>query len=159
MQRNDFIKFCLYKTLFEYFIKKWFNKILLIFYTCKCNFLGGGGILHGCMGVFPAKESGILMFAGLAPSNQTVGPLIRTPKSAANWKKNWQKVSLMTSLQLKNTRKNQGILTQGESSVQLTSFISKIIFIKRLKKFYWCKLTVLACWCKEVNSIELSLYS
>ncbi len=33
----------------------------------------GVGIMRGCAGVFPRKEDGMQVFAGLAPSNQTVG--------------------------------------------------------------------------------------
>ncbi len=37
------------------------------------------GTLHGSVGTFPHKEGGIQMLAGLAPSSQTVGSLLRTP--------------------------------------------------------------------------------
>ncbi len=36
----------------------------------------------GCMGVFPGKEGGIQVLAGLAPCSQTVGSLLRTHWSA-----------------------------------------------------------------------------
>jgi hypothetical protein len=36
-------------------------------------------MLCSCMGAFPGKESGIQVWAGLAPRNQTVGSLLRTP--------------------------------------------------------------------------------
>jgi hypothetical protein len=39
----------------------------------------GVDIMRGCTGVFPRKEDGMQVFAGLAPSNQTVGLLLRTP--------------------------------------------------------------------------------
>jgi hypothetical protein len=75
------------------FIKKsFFYRILLIFilanvkvflqnfanfYTCKCIFVLG--MPHSCAGVFPRKKGGICLLAGLAPSSQTVGSLLRRP--------------------------------------------------------------------------------
>jgi hypothetical protein len=41
---------------------------------CKVTkVLLGVGMLHGCAGVFPGKEGGIEVLAGLAPSSQSVG--------------------------------------------------------------------------------------
>ncbi len=56
--------------------KKWFHKILLIFYTCKHNF-----------------EVGVIqLLAGLTPCSQTVGSLFRTP----GWL-HWQQKTLTQS--------------------------------------------------------------
>ncbi len=38
------------------------------------------GALRSCAGVFCGKEVGIQVFAGLAPSYQTVGSLLRPPR-------------------------------------------------------------------------------
>jgi hypothetical protein len=50
-------------------------------------FFGGGGTLRGCAGVFCGREVGIQVLAGLAPSFQTVGSLLRPlwpPESSEN---------------------------------------------------------------------------
>jgi hypothetical protein len=49
-----------------------------VFIACKCTF-GGVGMLCSCAGAFPRKVGGIQAWAGLAPSSQTVGSLLRTP--------------------------------------------------------------------------------
>jgi hypothetical protein len=40
---------------------------------------GGGGKLRGDASAFPGKDIGILVLAGLAPSSQKLGLLLRTP--------------------------------------------------------------------------------
>ncbi len=49
----------------------------------------GVGMLQDYMGMFPKKEGGIHSLPGLAPSNQTVGSLLRTP----GWQ-SWLEISL-----------------------------------------------------------------
>ncbi len=58
-------------------------------------------MLHGCMGAFPGKEGAIHLLAGLAPSYQTVGSLLRTPDWHSWCKKNLQKLNSANSLQWK----------------------------------------------------------
>jgi hypothetical protein len=60
-----------------FFIKKWIHQILLIFYTRKCIF-EGGYTTWMCRHV-PGKEGWIEVSAGLALTNQTVEPLLKTP--------------------------------------------------------------------------------
>ncbi len=55
-----------------------------------------------CAAVFPCKEGGIQVLAGLAPSSQTIGSLLRTPWLAKPATKIWQNVSSPNSLQWKN---------------------------------------------------------
>jgi hypothetical protein len=36
------------------------------------------GTPHGCAGMFPQKEGGIQVSAGLAPASQKLGPILKT---------------------------------------------------------------------------------
>jgi hypothetical protein len=58
-------------------------------------------MLHSCNGMFPWKEDGIPVLAGLAPSSQIVGSLLRTHSPAQRAGKIQHKVSLANSLQFK----------------------------------------------------------
>jgi hypothetical protein len=55
------------------------------------NVLLGVGTLDSCVGMFPRTEGGIKVLAGLAPSSQTVGSLLRTPWLAKSARNIWQK--------------------------------------------------------------------
>ncbi len=89
--------------LFLWFLKykKWLNWSLLIFYTCKCIF--GVGTLCSCASVFSRKKDGMRVLAGLAPTSQTLGSLMKT-HACLPARKIWKKVSSMNSLQWKNAR-------------------------------------------------------
>jgi hypothetical protein len=50
--------------------------------------------------MFTTKEGGIKVLAGLAPSSQTLGSLLRTPWLAKLARIFWEKVNLVNSLQL-----------------------------------------------------------
>ncbi len=60
-------------------IKKWFCQILPIFNACICIF--GGGYATQLSGMFSRKKGGIQVLAGLAPSSQIVGSLMRALQS------------------------------------------------------------------------------
>ncbi len=70
-------------------IKKWFHKNLLFFILA--NVLLGVVVLHGCMGTLFGKEGGIQVLAGLVPSSQKVGSLLKKPWPAKPDRKVWQK--------------------------------------------------------------------
>jgi hypothetical protein len=51
----------------------------IVYFFILANILLGVGMIGNCAGAFFRKEGGILVFAGLTPSNETVGSLLRTP--------------------------------------------------------------------------------
>ncbi len=61
-------------------------------------FFAGGYIAQLCRGI-PKKEGRIQVVAGLAPSSQTVGSLLRRVSPAKLAGKKWQKVNTVNSLQ------------------------------------------------------------
>jgi hypothetical protein len=52
---------------------------IAIFVPCKCTFVGMVCCMTGCEGMFPGKEGGIQVLAGLASSNQTLRSFWKTP--------------------------------------------------------------------------------
>ncbi len=93
----DFVKVFL---LFWVLIKEWYHLNLLIFITSKHIF----GWVHCVTAqVHSWRGGGIQVLAGVVPSSQAVGSILRTPlpvKLAVNI---WQKGSAANSLQWKNT--------------------------------------------------------
>jgi hypothetical protein len=55
--------------------KKYFHRILLFFKLANVFF--GMGVQHGCVDAFSGKEGRIQVLAGLAPSIQTIGSLLK----------------------------------------------------------------------------------
>jgi hypothetical protein len=62
-------------------ILSFFNGLFKVQFYIPTNVLLWVGMLHSCESAFPKKEGGIKVLAGLAPSIQIVGSLLRTPCS------------------------------------------------------------------------------
>jgi hypothetical protein len=69
----------------------------------------------GCTGVFPVKEAGIQVTAGLAPPSQTVGSLWRTP---------WLVKLARKMIMLNNFEELANVYFSSENSTNMTTTVS-----------------------------------
>jgi hypothetical protein len=97
-QKRCCSKWVLPNTFCNFFeIKKWFCWNLRILMLANAPFRVG--MQHCRAGMFPTKEGGIQVLAGLAPSTQTVRPLLRTSWLAKPTRKKLAKSCSANSLQ------------------------------------------------------------
>ncbi len=61
---------------------KYFFRLANIHFHVLANILLFVGTLRSCIATFPGKEGKMQVLAGLAPSSQTVGSLLRTSRLA-----------------------------------------------------------------------------
>ncbi len=112
---SEFVKLFLWFFFYEKVISSNFAKLLYL-----RIYFWGRGMPHGCVGMFPGKEGGIQVLAGLAPSYKTVGSLLWTPHLASPTVKIWRKRKLMNTLQWKNTKMKIHWLHSAKSKIWQT---------------------------------------
>jgi hypothetical protein len=95
------------------------------------NILLGVDMQHSCTDVFPGKEGGTHVLAGLAPSCQKVGSLIRNPLAGKASVKmiNFANI-FFQQLYLKNKTNYQLFVKITLKVKQFSTFLEKLLFYK-----------------------------